>query len=87
MNIQDTWKKSALPLRLRFNLNFLEFFKCSTNSKSVICRKRNFLMLTLANFVFDLPRKVSRYTTLHSPLYTNFKKSKKIDILLSEICS
>ena len=46
MNIQDTWKKSALSLRLRFDLNFLEFFKCSTNSNSVICRKRNVLMLT-----------------------------------------
>ena len=44
-------KKSApsfsLKNRLRFNSNFLEFFKCNTNSKSVICRKRNFLTLTL----------------------------------------
>ena len=44
-------KKSALPLKPKFNLNFLEFFKCNSNSKSVICHKTNFLILTLANFV------------------------------------
>ena len=74
VNIQDTW--SGRPVRPRFNLIFLEFFKCNTNSKSVIC-KGDFLMLTLANFVQGFPKKVSRYTTLHSKFDANFKIVRK----------
>ena len=65
MNIQNTWKKEYSAIftekQTRTQFIFLESFKCNTNSKSVICHKRNFLMLTLANFINDFSRKVFHY--------------------------
>ena len=55
-NVPNTWKKKCLAIftenQLRSNSSFAEFFKCNTNSKSIICRKKNAIRLTVQTFPY-----------------------------------